>query len=163
MFEAAEEDPLEQVPHQLDIKPLKLWIANSTLPSFTRFLNPIDSPMFHLAMGWNCSAHVSFRNGLEMLRPCFISQWAGIAPPMLHSFCLVIRGWDASWFNLSTRLGHQLMSFLDMFHLAMLPWLFVFRCGLEFRAICIFLWLGVPSYLYFALAWSSELSSSICT
>jgi hypothetical protein len=38
-------------------------------------------------------------------------------------------------------------------------WLFVFRCGLEFRAICISLWLGVPSYLYFkfAVAWSSEL------
>ena len=94
------------------IKPLKSRIANSTLPSFTRFLNPIDSPMFHLAMGWNFSAHVSFCNGLEWLRPCFISQWAGMAPPMLHSLCLVIRGWDASWFNLSTRLGHQPMSFL---------------------------------------------------
>ena len=35
-------------------------------------------------MGWNCSAHVSFRNGLELLRPCFISQWAGITPPMFH-------------------------------------------------------------------------------
>ena len=75
--------------------------------------------MFRFAMCWNRSAHVSFRNGLELLRPCFISQWAGIAPPMLHSFCLVIRGWDASWFNLSTRLGHQPMSFLDMFHLVM--------------------------------------------
>ena len=32
-------------------------------------------------------------------------------------------------------------------------WLFVFRCGLEFRAICISMWLGVPSYLYFAVAW----------
>ncbi len=36
--------------------------------------------------------------------------------------------------------------------------LFVFRCGLEFRAFCISLWLRVPSYLYFAVAWSSELS-----
>ena len=34
--------------------------------------------------------------------------------------------------------------------------LFVFRCGLEFRAICISLWLGFPSYLYFAVAWISE-------
>ena len=41
--------------------------------------------------------------------------------------------------------------------------LFVFRCGLEFQAICISLLLGVPSYLLlFAVAWSSELSSSIC-
>jgi hypothetical protein len=36
------------------------------------------------------------------------------------------------------------------------------HCGLEFRAICILaicisLWLGVPSYLYFDVAWSSEL------
>ena len=38
---------------------------------------------------------------------------------------------------------------------------FVFRCGLELRAICLLMWLGLPSYLYFALAWSSELSSSI--
>ena len=66
------------------IKPLKSRIANSTLPSFTRFLNPIDSPMFHLAMGWNFSAHVSFCNGLELLRPCFILLWAGIDPPMFH-------------------------------------------------------------------------------
>ena len=34
--------------------------------------------------------------------------------------------------------------------------LFILRCGLEFRAICISMWLGVPSYLYFAVAWSSE-------
>jgi hypothetical protein len=40
--------------------------------------------MFHFAMGWNCSAHASFRNGLELLRPCFFSQWAGIAPPMFR-------------------------------------------------------------------------------
>ena len=46
----------------------------------------IHPPMFHLAIGWNSSAHGSFRNGLEFLRPCFISQWAGIAPPM---FCPV--------------------------------------------------------------------------
>ena len=39
---------------------------------------------------------------------------------------------------------------------------FVFQCGLEFRAICILLWLGVPSYLYFAVAWSSELFVAIC-
>ena len=30
--------------------------------------------------------------------------------------------------------------------------LFVFRCGLEFRAIYIALWLGVPSYLFFDVA-----------
>jgi hypothetical protein len=54
------------------IKPLKSRIANSTLPSFTRFHNPIDLSMLHLAMGWNCSAHVSLRNGLEWLSPCFI-------------------------------------------------------------------------------------------
>ena len=28
--------------------------------------------MFHFAMGWNGSAHVSFCNGLELLRPCFV-------------------------------------------------------------------------------------------
>ncbi len=46
--------------------------------------------------------------------------------------------------------------------------LFVFHCGLEIRARCISLWLGVPkspntlhvlpSSLYCAVAWSSELS-----
>ncbi len=36
--------------------------------------------------------------------------------------------------------------------------LFVFHCSLEFRAFGISLWLGVPSYLYFAVAWSSKLS-----
>ena len=41
--------------------------------------------MFHFAMGWNCSAHASFRNRLESLSPCFISQWAGIAPPMIFA------------------------------------------------------------------------------
>ena len=28
--------------------------------------------MLHFAMGWNYSAHVSFRNGLVLLRPCFV-------------------------------------------------------------------------------------------
>ena len=28
--------------------------------------------MFRFAMGWNCSAHVSFRNGRELIRPCFV-------------------------------------------------------------------------------------------
>ena len=34
----------------------------------------------------------AFANGLELLRSCFISQWAGIAPPMLH-FAM---GWNYS-------------------------------------------------------------------
>ncbi len=36
--------------------------------------------------------------------------------------------------------------------------LFVFHCGFEFRALCIALWLGVPSSLYCSVAWSSKLS-----
>ena len=48
------------------------------------------------------------------------------------------------------------------FNVAWSSELFVFRCDLEFRAICISPWLGVPSYFYFIAAWSSELSSSIC-
>ena len=52
----------------------------------------IAPPMFHFAMGWNCSAHVSFHNGLELLSPCFISQWAGIAPPIFH----FTMGWNCS-------------------------------------------------------------------
>jgi hypothetical protein len=135
------------------IKPLKSRIANSTLPSFTRFLNPIDSPMFHLAMGWNFSAHVSFCNGLEWLRPCFISQllvlngafhlrscWCSTGVPSSFSFAVA---WIFRAICISLWLGFSE--------------LFVFRCGLEFRAICISLWLGVPSYLYFAVARSSEL------
>ena len=34
----------------------------------------IAPPMFHFAMGWNWSAHVSFHNGLELIRPCFMFQ-----------------------------------------------------------------------------------------
>ena len=46
--------------------------------------------------------------------------------------------------------------------------LFVFCCGLEFRALLISQWLGVPSYLYFAICNSqwlgvpSHLISSFC-
>ncbi len=40
--------------------------------------------------------------------------------------------------------------------------LFVFHCGLEYRALGISLWLGVQSYLYFAVAWSCELSVLCC-
>ncbi len=36
--------------------------------------------------------------------------------------------------------------------------LFVFHCSLEFRAFGISLWLGVPSYLHFTVAWCSKLS-----
>ena len=60
--------------------------------------------MFHLAMGWNCSVHVSFRNVLESLRPCFVSQWAGIAPPMFH-FAM---GWNCSA-HVSFRNGRELL------------------------------------------------------
>ena len=43
-------------------------------------------------MGWNCSAHVSFCHGLELLRPWFLSQWTGIAQPIFH-FAM---GWNCS-------------------------------------------------------------------
>ena len=52
---------------------------------------------FHFAMGWNCSAHVSFRNGLELLRPCFV--------------LLVLYGTFISLFNV------VLVARLDFFHL----------------------------------------------
>ena len=165
------------------IKPLKSRIANSTLPSFTRFLNPIDSPMFHLAMGWNFSAHVSFCNGLEWLRPCFIlfvwSYAVGMPADLIfqlgwdtsrcHSVLLVLGGAFVHLFNV------VLVARLDLFHLQScwcstgvqssfnfaVAWIFRAICislwlGF-FRAICISLWLGVPSYLYFAVTWSSEL------
>ena len=129
------------------------WLAHVSFsnvellrPCFVSQCAGIAPPVFHFAMGWNCSAHVSFRNGLELLRPCFVSQLAGITPPTFyssvvltvgipadlifqlgwdtsrcHSLCLLMRGWDTSWLNLSTRLGYQPMSFF----------------------MCIFLWLGV--------------------
>ena len=72
-------------------------------------------------------------HSIRLIRPCFISQWAGITQPpcfiskwagiaqlmfhfgwdtsQCHSLCLWIRSWDTSWFNLSTQLGHQPMSF----------------------------------------------------
>ena len=95
--------------------------------------------MFHSAMGWNCSAHVSFRNGLEWLRPCFISQscW-----------------WLDSIYFIFSPVGAR----REFRALLISPWLgfselFVFRCGLEFRALFISLWLGVPSSFNFAVAW----------
>ena len=78
--------------------------------------------MFRFAMCWNRSARVSFRNGLELLRPCFISQWAGVAPPMFR-FAM---GWSRS--------AHV---FVLYFAVAWISELFVFRCGLDF-----------PRYLY---------------
>ena len=84
--------------------------------------------MFHLEMGWNCSVHVSFRNGLESLRPGFVSQWAGIAPPMFREKC-------------------EFLSFaVDWILQPILSGLCVLK-----------MWLGLPSYLYFSVAWSSEL------
>ena len=53
--------------------------------------------MFRFAMGWNRSAHVSFRNGLELLRPCFVSHWVGITPPMF--VLLMLDGTFVSLFN----------------------------------------------------------------
>ena len=87
----------------------------------------IAPPMFHFAMGWNCSAHVSFRNGLELLHPCFISQWAGVAPPMFH-FAM---GW-----NCSARVS--------------------FRNGLELLRPCfISQWAGIaPPVFRFAIGWN---------
>jgi len=148
------------------IKPLKSRIANSTLPSFTRFLNPIDSPMFHLAMGWNFSAHVSFCNGLEWLRPCFISQllvlngafhlrscWCSTG---LLFICLMSCWWLDSMFFIFSPVGarRDFCSVPSYLYLA-LAWsseLFVFRCGLDFRAICISLWLGYPSPSFMVVA-----------
>ena len=50
------------------------------------------SAHLHFAMGWNCSAHVSFCYGLELLRPCFISQRAGIDPPQVIEFSCFCQG-----------------------------------------------------------------------
>ena len=58
-----------------------------------------------------------------------------------------------------------ILSFADWILYLDVAWsseLFVFPYGLEFRAICISMWLGVPSYLYFPVAWSSELFVAIC-
>jgi hypothetical protein len=62
-------------------------------PCFISQYAVITPPMFHFAMGWNCS-RVSFRNGPEFIRrrPCFISQYAEIAPPVFY-FAMVIFGW----------------------------------------------------------------------
>ena len=146
--------------------------------------------MFRFAMGWSRSAHVSFRNGLESLRPCFVSQWAGVAPPMFR-FAM---GWNRSAhvsiffidrrepstspchsrdattprdrrINLCLMTQHiasaRQCEFLEFWggldspthfewavcveNVAWTSELFVFLCGLEFQAICISLWLGVPS------------------
>jgi hypothetical protein len=48
--------------------------------------------LFHLAMRWNCSAHVSFHNELELFSPYFILQGAGMAQPIFR----LAMGWNST-------------------------------------------------------------------
>ena len=97
-------------------------------PCFVSQWAGIAPPMFHFAMGWNRSAHVSFRNGLESLRPCFV--------------LLVLDGAFVYLFNV------VFVARLDLFHLQScwcstgVPSSFNFAVVWIFRAICISLWLG---------------------
>ena len=141
--------------------------------------------MFHLAM-WNCSAHVSFRNVLESLRPCFISQWAGIAPPVFH-FAM---GWSRSahvsfrngleslrpcfvlqWAGIAPPVFRFAMGWNCSAHVS-------FRNGLELLRPCfvsqlagitlptfyssVVLTVGIPADLIFQLGWDTSRCHSLC-
>ena len=108
----------------------------------------LDSPThFEFCWGLDSPTHFEFCGGLDSpthFQPIlsFAGDW--ILQPILSILM---------WLGVPSYLS---------FNVAWSSELVVFRCDLEFRAICISPWLGVPSYFYFTVAWSSELSSSIC-
>ena len=111
--------------------------------------------MFHLVMGWNCSAHVSFRNGLELRRPCFVkfvSQWAGIAPPMFHFAIVLVARLDL--FHLQSCWCSTGLLFICLMSCWWLDSIYsIFSPGVgarrEFRALLILLWLGFSELFVF--------------
>ena len=99
-------------------------------------------PMFHFAMGWNGSAHVSFRNRV-----------GGSTRFISSSVLLVLDGTFVYLFNV------VLVARLDLFHLQSRCWCstgvpssFNFAVAWIFRAICVSLWLGYPSPCFMVVA-----------